>query len=140
MEAYSLDLRERILLACADDSETREEIAESYGVSRSFVQKLLRRWEEGDSVEARPRGKGPSPSLGEGRWVRKIRQIVSSDSDATLSELCVALAESGGPHVSRSTMCRALRAIGLPLKKSPCTPANGTHPASERYAAGIGAG
>ena len=125
MEAYSLDLRERILQACADDSETREEIAESFGVSRSFIQKLLRRWEAGDSVEAKPRGKGPSPSLGEGRWVRKIRQIVGSDSDATLSELCMTLAKSGGPHVSRSTMCRTLMAIGLRLKKSPCMPASG---------------
>ena len=129
MEAYSLDLRERIVQACMDDFETRSEIAENHGVSRSFVQKLWRRWGESDSVAARPRGKGPSPSLGEGRWVRKIRQIVSSDSDATLGELCAALVESGGPGVSRSTMCRALTTIGLPLKKSPCTPASEIRPA-----------
>ena len=129
MEAYSLDLRERIVQACADDLETREEIAEVHGVSRSFVQKLWRRWLESGSVAAKAAGTGPAPLLGEARWVRLVRRIVGSDSDATLGELCAALAESGGPCVSRSTMCRALAAMGLPLKKSPCTPASGTRPA-----------
>jgi putative transposase len=126
MEAFSLDLRQRVVQACADEVETREEIAETHGVSRSFVQKLLRRWRDSDSIAAKARGRGPSPSLGELQWVRKIRQIVRSDSDATLSELCVALVELGGPSVSRSTMCRTLTAMGLPLKKSRCTPASGT--------------
>lgn len=126
MEAYSLDLRERIVQACADELQTREEIAELHAVSRSFVQKLWRRWRESDSVAARTRGRGKSPSLGEPRWLRRIRQIVNDDSDATLSELCVALVKSGGPSVSRSTMCRTLTAMGLPLKKSPCTAASET--------------
>ena len=129
MEAYSPDLRERIVQACMDDIETRGEIAEGHGVSRSFVQKLWRRWRETDSVAARPRGRGPSPALGESRWVRLIRQIVGFDSDATLGELCATLVESGGPQVSRSTMCRRLTAMRLPLKKSPCTPASEIRPA-----------
>lgn len=129
MEAYSLDLRERVVQACADDFETRQEIAETHGVSRSFVQKLWRRWREEESVAAKARGRGPSASLGEPRWTRVIHQIVNSDSDATLSELCAALVESGGPCVSRSTMCRTLTAMGLPLKKSLCTPASEIPPA-----------
>jgi transposase len=129
MEAYSLDLRERIVRACACDFETREGIAETHGVSRSFVQKLWRRWQESESIAAKAGGRGPSPSLGDRQWVRAIRRIVRSDSDATLNELCVALVEAGGPDVSRSTMCRTLTAMGLPLKKSPFTRANGTRPA-----------
>jgi len=128
MEAYSLDLRERVVRACVDDFETREGIAEAHGVSRSFVQKLWRRWQESDSIAAKVGGRGPPPLLDDPQWVRTIRRIVSSDSDATLSELCVALAKAGGPEVCRSTMCRTLVARGLPLKKSRCTRASGTRP------------
>jgi len=42
MEALSLDLRERILGACDRGDLTREEVAEEFGVSRRFVQKVLR--------------------------------------------------------------------------------------------------
>ena len=42
MEAYSLDLRERICAACDDGIETRQEVADRFGVGRWFVQKLLR--------------------------------------------------------------------------------------------------
>jgi len=48
MEAYSLDLRERIIQSCLDDVDTREEIAEIHGVSRSFVQNLWRQWRLAD--------------------------------------------------------------------------------------------
>jgi transposase len=42
MEAYSLDLRERICAACDEGLETRQEVADRFGVGRWFVQKLLR--------------------------------------------------------------------------------------------------
>ena len=42
MVAVSLDLRLRILCACDLEDQTREETAETFGVSRSFVQKLVR--------------------------------------------------------------------------------------------------
>ena len=60
MEAYSLDLRERVLLSCEDAFESRREIAENHGVSLSFVQKLWRRWQTDESAQARPRGRGPA--------------------------------------------------------------------------------
>ena len=43
MEAYSLDLRQRIVNACDDGEETHEEIAQRFAVSISFITKLLRR-------------------------------------------------------------------------------------------------
>ena len=140
MDAYSLDLRERILQACIDDFSTREEIAETHDVSRSFVQKLWRRWQESDSIAAKVGGRGPSPLLDDSRWVRTIRRIVHSDSDATLKQLCVALIEAGGPDVSRSTMCRTLAAMELPLKKSHSMRASGIRPACGRCGAGIDTG
>jgi transposase len=123
MEAYSLDLRERICAACDEGIETRQEVAERYGVSRSFVQKLLRRRLSG-SIEPRPRGRGPTPLIGD-QDRRRLSELVKQKPDATLAELRVRLAEVGGVGVSAPTLCRALRALRLVLK-------NKTLHASER--------
>ena len=37
MEALSLDLRERVLSACDEGDLTRQEVADDFVVSRSFV-------------------------------------------------------------------------------------------------------
>jgi putative transposase len=45
-EPYSRDLRERVAAACDEVAETREEVAERFGVSVRFVYGLLRRRRE----------------------------------------------------------------------------------------------
>src|SRR5688572_10095482 len=139
MEALSLDLRERVCAACDDGTETREEVAERFGVSRSFVQKLLRRRREEGSIAARPRGRGRKPTLG-ARDLTRLRKLVECRPDATLAELCGLLRADGqGPAVSVPTMCRTLQALRLPLKKRRCTPRSGTRRACGRCA-GTGGG
>jgi transposase len=123
MEAYSLDLRERICAASDEGVETRQEVAERFGVSRSFVQKLLRRRHLG-SIAPKPRGRGPKPLISDPQR-RRLRELVKQKPDRTLAELCVKLAAAGGVRVSSPTMCRALQALRLPLK-------NKTLHASER--------
>lgn len=135
MEAYSLDLRERICDACDEGLETREEVAERFGVSRSFVQKLLRRRKSG-SIAPKPKGRGPQPLIGD-QDLRRVRTMVKDRRDATLAELCVGLASAGGVVVSRPTMCRALKALRLPLKKRRCMRPSGRRRAFERFG-GIG--
>jgi len=123
MEAYSLDLRERICATCDEGIETRQEVAGRFGVSRSFVQKLLRRRLSG-SIAPGPRGRGPRPVIGH-QQRRRLGELVKQKPDATLAELCVKLAEVCGVRVSSPTMCRALQALRLGLK-------NKTLHASER--------
>jgi len=132
MEAYSLDLRQRILRTCDESGLTRDEIAGDFGVSRSFLQKLLRRINEGGSIAAKAHRGGRTSA-----WRRaegQVRQLVHLKPDATLVELCQALVASGGPAVRPWTMCRALQALGLPLKKSRCAPANRIVPMSRHSA------
>ena len=124
MEAYSLDLRARVARACDDRAGTREEIAEMMGVSVSFITKLLRRRRERNTIAAKPRSGGGKSSLDE-RDLRRVRTLVSQQSDATLTELCQRLRKAGGPAVRPWTMCRALKALGLVRKKSPFTPRSG---------------
>lgn len=128
MEALSLDLRERVCVACDEQGQTRQEIADRFGVSRSFVQKLLRRRREAGSIAAKPRGGGAKPLLGPHDHSR-LRKLVKDKSDSTLAELRRGLIKSGGPAVSLSTLCRALAALDLRLKKRRCMRQNAIRPA-----------
>ena len=110
MEALSLDLRKRICAACDEQTETRQEVADRFKVSRSFVQKLLRRRREAGSIAAKPHGRGPAPRIGE-RDGRRLRDLIKAKPDATLAELCRSLREAGGAAVSVPTLCRALKAL-----------------------------
>jgi transposase-like protein len=66
MQAFSRDRRERIIRAAEEEGCTRPEIADLFGVSRSFLQKLLRRQEDGDSI-----GPAPGPKDRPRRWARR---------------------------------------------------------------------
>jgi transposase len=125
MEALSLDLRERVAAACDEGSDTQPEIAERFGVSVSFITKLLRRRRLTGSLAAKARGGGRKPALG-ARDLDRVRRLVAEQRDATLAELCDRLRARGGPAVGAWTMCRALRTLGLPRKKSPSTRASVT--------------
>lgn len=133
MEALSLDLRERVLAACDGGDLTRQEVAEEFAVSRSFVQKLLRRRADGRPLAPRRRSGGAAPALG-GRDLDRLRELVREKPDRTLAELRDALREAGGPAVSAATVCRALKKLGLPLKKRRSTPASGTRRGYSAYA------
>src|SRR5215217_6549986 len=116
MEAYSLDLRERIVAACDEGSMTHGEVAEAFGVGRWLVQKLLRQRRQTGSLAPLPRGRGPDPLLGE-KDLETVRKLCGRRPDATLDELRGALEGGGGPRVGRTTMFQALRRLELPLKK-----------------------
>lgn len=121
-----MDLRERIVRACGEGWRTRQEIADDFGVSFWFVRKLMRQWRRTGSLARKPRAGGRKPALDErGRGV--LRELVEQQPDATLAELKKRIRSRVGRAVSRSALSRHLQALKLPRKKSPCTPASGTH-------------
>ena len=69
MAAFSLDLRRRILSAAlADGAPTEQALADRFRVSRSFVQKLKRRWRTAGTAEpVGHRGGAPLKLSGEDR-------------------------------------------------------------------------
>jgi transposase len=125
MKSYSDDLRERVWRACRDESKGPSEVAEDFGVSRSFVFKLLRRHREEGTLAAKPRGGNRPPAL-DARALSALRRLVRERPDSTLAELCGRLEQRVGVQVRVWTMCRALARLELPLKKSRCTTASGT--------------
>lgn len=111
MRAYSMDLRERVLAAC-DGGMTTAEVAEAFAVSPAWVRRLKQR-RVGDEVPAPAAPRRPPPT-----WAAdadRIREQVRMTPDATLAELKARLKLG----VSLATLCRALKALRLTLKKSP---------------------
>jgi transposase len=116
MKAYSLDLRQRVLSAALRGDSTIPEVAKLFGVSMTFINKMLRLHRAGDGLAPRPHGGGHTPRLG-ARHHRLLRSAVAANNDATLGELREYLAAKSRVSVSDSTVSRALKALGLPRKK-----------------------
>jgi len=116
MKAYSLDLRRRVLSAALRGDRTIPEVAELFGVSATFVNKMLRLHRAGADLAPRPHGGGHVPRL-QARHYKLLRAAVAADNDATLGELREHLAARARVAVSDSTVSRTLSKLGLPRKK-----------------------
>ena len=123
MQPYSQDLRRRVIAASKSGKQTQAEIAETFGVHLSTVEKWWRRWRTTRTVAALPQAHGPRRALRD--CATFLRAEVKRQPDATLAELCARVAEATGVSASPSMMCRELRRLRLPRKKSPFTTANG---------------
>jgi transposase len=123
--AYSTDLREKIVRAYDEGLGSQRAIAELFGVSRSFVEKLLQRRRLTGEVAALPHGGGRRP-LCDKKAHELVRRLIESQPDATLDELCMTVERKRKVRVSRPTMSRLLRRLDLPRKKSRSTPPSAT--------------
>lgn len=120
MEAYSLDLRKRVLAACDAGHGTRQ-VAETFDVSPAWVRRLKqRRRELGTIAPLLPRYGFPSkftePDL------HRLRDLVDQHPDATLKELRDLL----GVDAALSTFCEALKRMKLRVKKKSFMPPSKT--------------
>ena len=119
--AYSTDLREKIVRAYDEGLGSQRQIADLFGVSRSFVEKLLRRRRTTGDIAALPHGGGRT-ALCQQKEHNLVRRLIEKQPDATLDELCEAIQDKRRLRVSRPTMSRLLRRLDLPRKKSRSTP------------------
>jgi transposase len=133
MATYSIDLRQKILQACERRLGSQRALADLFGVSLSFVEKLLRRRRTTGDIAPRPHAGGQRPSL-DAAATTLVQQLVHDNADLTLEELCARVADDRGIHVSVATMCRVLQRLGLPRQKSRSTPASATPRASSTRA------
>ena len=116
MQAYSLDLRQRVVQAYEQGQGSIPEIAARFGVGTAFVKKMLRQWRATGNLAPRPHGGGKPPSLAP-RQRQLLKRKVREQSDISLAELQSLLAEQEAVQVHVSTISRALSGLGLPLKK-----------------------
>jgi transposase len=112
MLPLSNDLRQRILDAVDNREGSRRELAVRFKVNTSTITRLLQLRRQTGSFMPRPHGGGVEPTLDHDA-LERLRKLVEETPDATLAALKQKLGVSG----SRMIICRALRKLGLPLKK-----------------------
>ena len=108
MAAYSMDLRERVL-ADSDAGMPTKQVAEKYGVSRTWVRSLKQRRRETGSI-------APRVSTGRPRKIDrgKLATLVEQCPDATLVELRDRL----GVDCSPTAIWMVLDALRITFKKN----------------------
>jgi transposase len=110
VQAYSLDLRQRVLTDCDRGLSTRA-VATKYSVSESWVRRLKQRRRPTGEVAPRQPKSGPKP--GWPAYAERLREAIRQTPDATLEELRDQL----GLTVALSTLWQAVAALGLSVKK-----------------------
>ena len=122
--AYSQDLRERVIAAVKSKQQSLAQIAQTFGVSESTVDKWAQRWRATGKVAALPWAGGVKRSLRDCATV--IRAEVRKQPDATLDELCHRVEAATDVKASPSMMSRELTRLDLPRKKRRSTTASAT--------------
>ncbi len=105
---YSQDLRDRVLRAYDRGMKTKQ-IAETFHVSSSWARRLKQRRRETGETTHRPMG-GPGVTIVDRK---RLAWLVREHPDATLAELRTSL----GVQCALSTLCQALKQMGLSFKK-----------------------
>jgi transposase len=111
MQPYSLDLRERVLADC-DAGQGTQAVADRYHVSPAWVRRLKQRRRETGAVGPRRGRPGPQPALAEHQ--ERLAELARQQPDLSAAEYRDLL----GVGVAAVTLWRALRRLGLTLKKS----------------------
>ena len=115
MDAYSEDLRRKIVQALEQRRMNKSEAARAFGVSLSSVKRYAKAAREGRSLSP---GKAPGkrPLLEE-----KARRLLEADVEerpfAKLSDRREYLRRVAGVSLSESTLSRAIRRMGFGRKK-----------------------
>jgi transposase len=124
MDAYSEDLRRKIVEAVEERRMNQSEAARAFGVSLSSVKRYVKAVREGRSLSP---GKAPGkqPTLDE-----KARKLLEADVEerpfAKLKHRQEYLQKAAGVSVSESTLSRAIRSMGFGRKKGRWVRVNAT--------------
>ena len=112
MKTHAMELRQRIVAAIDAKEGSQREIARRFGVSGSFIVRLLQHRRKTGGLEPSPHGGGRSFSL-DADARRRLAAMVRKRPDATLQQL----KDFGGFDCTLTTLWRTLRRMGLTRKK-----------------------
>jgi transposase len=116
MEAYSMDLRKRVLAACDGGKQTKE-VARLFSVSPAWVRRLKQRRREDGSIAPRPIKRVGQPKLDETARAR-VLEMVNHKPDSTLEELRGWIDRELNIRISIGALWETLRQMKLSFKKS----------------------
>ena len=113
MDAYSMDLRVRIVQAYLAQDGSQTELAERFEVSDRWLRKLLCQERQTGSIRPLPHG-GGRQRIVTGDKEDLLLKAIADTPDATLDEL----RERCGVNGSRMCIARALERLDITRKKS----------------------
>lgn len=116
MKPYSIDFRKKIVVTYFTEPISQRQLADTFHVALSFVEKLLKQLYETGDIAPKPHGGGHPPKLNAQQMVL-VESLVAADNDATLTELCDQVHNQAQITISRSTMGRVLEKLNLTRKK-----------------------
>ena len=119
MKPYSIDFRQKIIDVYESEKTSIRKLAERFRVAKSFIQKLLKQYQETGDISPLPSGGSPPTKLNSDQLVILV-EIMEVHNDATLEELCDLLYEKTKIKVSRSTMGRITQKLDYTFKKKLC--------------------
>jgi transposase len=124
--AYSVDLRRKVIQACERGTASQAEVARFFGVSLSFVEKLLRLHRRTGALEP-DRKRAGRPAQIDADACTHVQRWLQEQNDLTLAELADRLQAQCGLCVSLSCVWRLMQRLHMRRKKRHFMPANGTH-------------
>lgn len=115
-KTLSMDLRQRAVDAYEDGQGTLQEVADRFCISPTSLCNLMALLRATGSLEpAEVRGRPQRRVDAAGRVF--LHQLIATTPDATLAELTAAYNSASALTISRATLGRELKAMGLTRKK-----------------------
>jgi transposase len=123
--AYDNDLRRKVLAAYAAGKGSQRELAQLFGVSLGWVEKVSRQQRQHGQVDRVDQRHGPVSRVDSAAKACLLRAI-EDRPDLTLAELQRMLAERQGVRLCLAQVWNVLKQMGVRLKKSHSTPPSAT--------------
>lgn len=117
-KGYSVDLRERVIAVLQRGGVTDGQAAKLFQIGEATVHRWKRR--ETGTLEPRPYGGGYPPRISADQQ-QFVRQMVAEQPDLTDQEAAGEFHRRTGTSVSRATMGRTLRKLGLTQERKTLT-------------------
>lgn len=122
MDAYSKDLRKKIVDAVERRGMGQSEAARLFDVSLSSVKRYVRKSRQGRALSS---GKAPGkrPIIDQRAW-KLLEDDLEERPFVTLRQRCEYLRAVAGVRISRSALCRTLKRMERTRKKGAESPAS----------------
>ena len=117
MKSYSIDLRQKIIDIREQEKMSIRGLAARFSVAKSFVQKIVKQYQDTGNISPRKRGGNQKPKVSAENLII-LQEIIEQNNDCTLRELCALVELQTGIIVSTSTMDRLCQKLNLTVKKN----------------------
>lgn len=116
MKSYSVDLRQKIIDVREQEKLSIRKLAQRFKVAPSFVQKLIKQYQETGDIMPQKRGGNQARKLGDDQVITLI-EIMKNNNDATLKELGEMLEIATKIKVGTTTIWKITKKFNYSWKK-----------------------